>query len=537
MKSDALFTPRGPQSMLDTLWSGAGGPAHLELLRQNAYISMIETAQNVTDRYGLTREEIDAFALHSHPHAAQARSTRPLAKEIVPVAIPATRRSAERFFEHDETIRDDTTLDSLAKLPAPPGTTQITAGNSTPLSDGSSAAVIASDDVVAGLGVAPFARIVGSAVHALEPGLMGIAPAWAMTKVITAAGIAPDEMGVWEVHEAFAAQALGMLRELSTQFKGFEVPDDRLNLNGAPLPWAIRSGPRKNATCSPSPSRCGSETLATAFSVCARAQGRVWRCCSRTVNGPDQGSAFDGAWLERGGVQVALAEPKDLKAQVVVLVRFPDPFHPDTAGGLCTAFVIRPYDGEDLFLAVAEGIVGQSVPRLGCQPPPPRPRSELVAQLQVVALRRQRKNLARACDASALGLFDHPPATRAPFGSQRCGDPSGDHRAHLVEVVDAIHRRGQPPGDLRAAVDVERPGCVIVMPRTQPQPRRTDGRTDDSDLVSQRCSSMRDGAHPTARLAVDDATPYWTKSSISAAPAEVTKSAIQETKEIQPPGH
>ncbi|GII59886.1 hypothetical protein Pth03_82750 [Planotetraspora thailandica] len=66
----------------------------------------------------------------------------------------------------------------------------------------------------------------------MEPGLTGIAQAWAMTKVIKAAGIAPDEIGVWEVHEAFAAQALGVMREVSTQLKGFEVPDDRLNLNG-----------------------------------------------------------------------------------------------------------------------------------------------------------------------------------------------------------------------------------------------------------------------------------------------------------------
>lgn len=232
MKSDAPFAPRGPQFMLDTLWSGAGGPAHPELLRRNAYVSMIETAQNVADRYGLTREEIDAFALRSHHHAARAREAGRLAKEVVPVAIPATRRTAERLFEHDETIRDDTTLESLAKLPAQPGTTQMTAGNSTPLSDGSSAVVIASGDTVAGLGVAPLAKIVGSAVHALEPGLMGIAPAWAMTKVLKSAGVAPDEVGVWEVHEAFAAQALGVLRELSMQFEGFEVPDDRLNLNG-----------------------------------------------------------------------------------------------------------------------------------------------------------------------------------------------------------------------------------------------------------------------------------------------------------------
>jgi len=232
MKADTPFAPRGPQFMLDTLWSGAGGPPHPELLQRNAYISMIETAQNVADRYGLTREEIDAFALRSHRRAAQARNSGRLAKEITAVAVPATRRTPERLFEHDEAIRDDTTLDSLATLPAQPGTTQMTAGNSTPLSDGSSAVVIAGGEAVAELGLAPLAKIVGSAVHALEPGLMGIAPAWAMTKVIRAAGLAPEEIGVWEVHEAFAAQALGVLRELSTQFDGFEVSDDRLNLNG-----------------------------------------------------------------------------------------------------------------------------------------------------------------------------------------------------------------------------------------------------------------------------------------------------------------
>ncbi|WP_373318204.1 hypothetical protein [Planotetraspora kaengkrachanensis] len=98
--------------------------------------------------------------------------------------------------------------------------------------------------MVARLGVAPLARIVGSAGHSLEPGLMGIAPAWAMPKVIKAAGIAPDEIGVWEVHDAFAVQALG-------------------------------------------------------------ARGRVWPSCSRTTR-HEPGSAFDGARLERGGVQVAL---------------------------------------------------------------------------------------------------------------------------------------------------------------------------------------------------------------------------------------
>lgn len=232
MKADAPFAPRGPQLMLDTLWSGAGGPAHPELLSRNAYVSMIETAQNVADRYRITREEIDEFAVRSHRHAAQARDSGRLAQEIVPVTLTATRTSPARLFEHDETIRDDTTTESLAKLVAQPGTTQMTAGNSTPLSDGSSAVLIAGEEVVAELDAAPLARILGSAVHALEPSLMGIAPAWAMTKVIKTAGIDPDEIGVWEVHEAFAAQALGVLRELAAQLDGFEVPDDRLNLNG-----------------------------------------------------------------------------------------------------------------------------------------------------------------------------------------------------------------------------------------------------------------------------------------------------------------
>jgi acetyl-CoA acetyltransferase len=91
--------------------------------------------------------------------------------------VAACERSRERLLEHDETIRDDTSLDSLGKLAAQPGTAQMTAGNSAPLTDGSSAVVIVGGDPVAELGVAPLAKIVGSAVHALEAGLMGIAPA------------------------------------------------------------------------------------------------------------------------------------------------------------------------------------------------------------------------------------------------------------------------------------------------------------------------------------------------------------------------
>ena len=232
MKGDAPFMPRGPQFVLDTMWSGAGGPPNPKLLARNAYIGMIETAQNVADRYAMTREEIDAFALRSQQRARAARDSGRLAREIAPVTIPATRKTPERLVEHDEFIRDDTTLESLAALPAQPGTTQMTAGNSTPLSDGATALVLASGERTSDLGVAPLARIVSSAVYGNDPLVMGIAPAWALPLALRHAGLTPQEIDIWEIHEAFSAQALGVLRELPNQLDGFEVPDDKLTPNG-----------------------------------------------------------------------------------------------------------------------------------------------------------------------------------------------------------------------------------------------------------------------------------------------------------------
>lgn len=232
MKGDAPFSPRGPQILLDTMWAGAGGPPNPALLARNAYIAMIETAQNVADRYHLSREEIDAFALRSHQRAAAARDSGRLAKEIMPVTIAATKKSPERVFEHDEFIRDDTTAQRLAALPAQSGTTQMTAGNSSPLTDGASAIVIASAAKAAELGIAPMARVVSSAVYALDPLVMGLGPAYAMPLALERAGLAPEQVDVWEVHEAFSAQALGVLRELSSQLGGFTAPDDKLSPNG-----------------------------------------------------------------------------------------------------------------------------------------------------------------------------------------------------------------------------------------------------------------------------------------------------------------
>jgi acetyl-CoA acetyltransferase family protein len=232
MKGDAPFSPRGPVFLLDTMWAGAGGPPNPVLLARNAYVEMIKTAQNVADKYQLTRQEIDAFALRSHLHAAAARDSGRLAAEIYPVEVPGNRKEAAHTFEHDENIRGDTTADRLAALPPQPNTTQMTAGNSSPLSDGASAVVLASRAEAAALGVQPLARVVASATHALDPQLMGIAPAFAMAKALRRAELGPGDIDVWEVHEAFSAQALGVLRELPNQLGGFEVPDERLNPNG-----------------------------------------------------------------------------------------------------------------------------------------------------------------------------------------------------------------------------------------------------------------------------------------------------------------
>ena len=194
---------------------------------------MIKTAQNVADRYQLSREEIDAFALRSHHHAAAARDSGRLAAEIHPVEIPGTRKTPARTFEHDEMIRGDTTAEQLAALPPQPNTTQMTAGNSSPLSDGASAVVLASGGAAADLGIDPAGPGGGighlrprSPVHGDRSRLRHrqgarSGPAWH-----------PTDIDVWEVHEAFAAQALGVLRELTNQLDGFEVPDERLNPNG-----------------------------------------------------------------------------------------------------------------------------------------------------------------------------------------------------------------------------------------------------------------------------------------------------------------
>ena len=234
MKGEEPFSPRGAQLVLDTMWAGAGGPPHPGLLARNAYMEMIRTAQKLADIYELSREDIDAFALRSHQHAAAARDRGRLAKEIVPVELPARRGQPPTRFEHDEIIRADTTLERLAALPPQPSTTVMTAGNSSPLSDGASAVVIASPERARELGLEPLARVVASATVAVDPTIMGIAPAYAIPKAIARAGLQPDDIDVYEVHEAFAAQVLAVIREFATQ-TSWTIPDDRLNPNGGAI--------------------------------------------------------------------------------------------------------------------------------------------------------------------------------------------------------------------------------------------------------------------------------------------------------------
>jgi acetyl-CoA acetyltransferase family protein len=231
MKGDAPFMPRGPVFMLDTMWAGAGGPPNPKLLAREAYVEMIKTAQNLATRYEIPREEIDAFALRSHRNAAAARDSGRFAKEIVPVEVPAGRKGERQTFAHDESIRDDTTLERLAALPPQPGTDNMTAGNASPLSDGASGIVLASADRAEQLGLTPIARVLASAAVGVDPQIMGIAPAYALPMAIERAGLTADQIDVYEIHEAFAAQVLAVLREFRTQ-TGFEIPDNRLNPNG-----------------------------------------------------------------------------------------------------------------------------------------------------------------------------------------------------------------------------------------------------------------------------------------------------------------
>ena len=284
MKGEAPFMPRGPVFMLDTMWAGAGGPPNPALLARNAYIEMMQTAQNVADRYELTREEIDAFALRSHQHAAAARdSGPPRRRRSTRSRSPPPASSPARTFEHDESIRDDTTAEKLAALPAQPNTTQMTAGNSSPLNDGASAVVLASGDGRRGArrraaGARgrvgdPRARPAGHGHRARVRDPEGARARRPLSR---------PTIDVWEVHEAYAARRSASCASCRTSSTASRSPTSASTPTAARSRSATRSAPRARATCSRSPPSCACASRATACSACASARARASRCAGES---------------------------------------------------------------------------------------------------------------------------------------------------------------------------------------------------------------------------------------------------------------
>jgi 3-oxoadipyl-CoA thiolase len=181
--------------------------------------SMGETGENVAERYGISREDQDAFALESHRRWAAAHEAGRFADELIPVGD----------VERDEHPRPDTSLEKLASLrPAFREGGTVTAGNSSGVNDGAAALVVASSERAADLGVDPLGRFVASAVAGVDPRVMGIGPVPAVRKVLARASLDVADLDLVELNEAFASQSLHVIREL-----GFDP--ERVNVNGGAI--------------------------------------------------------------------------------------------------------------------------------------------------------------------------------------------------------------------------------------------------------------------------------------------------------------
>ncbi|WP_317040151.1 3-oxoadipyl-CoA thiolase [Pontibacter chinhatensis] len=191
---------------------------------------MGNTAENLAEKYEISREDQDKFAYHSQRKAAQAQQNGILAEEIMPVTIPQ-RKGDPVVVSEDEFIRPNTTVETLAKLrPAFKADGTVTAGNASGLNDGAAAAYVVSGEAVEKYGLKPLARIVSSAVVGVEPRIMGIGPVPATQKALERAGLSLDDMDIIELNEAFAAQSLACTRAL-----GLEDEDPRVNVNGGAI--------------------------------------------------------------------------------------------------------------------------------------------------------------------------------------------------------------------------------------------------------------------------------------------------------------
>ena len=186
--------------------------------------SMPETGENVAARFGVSREDQDAFALRSQQRAGEAIAAGRLAEEIVPVSVPR-RKQDPLIISQDEHPRPDTTAEALAKLGTPfKENGSVTAGNASGVNDGACALILASEAAANANGLTPRARVVAMATAGVEPSIMGIGPAPASKKVLALAGLSIEQMDVIELNEAFAAQGLAVTRELG-------LADDAAHVN------------------------------------------------------------------------------------------------------------------------------------------------------------------------------------------------------------------------------------------------------------------------------------------------------------------
>ena len=224
-KPDGAY-PRGPQTVYDTALGWR--LVNAKMAEMYGTLQMGETAERVAQKYEVSREDQDAFALRSHQRALAAQKSGRLAEEIVPIDVPQKKGEAVRLVD-DEGPRADTSLEALAKLrPAFADNGSVTAGNSSPLNDGAAAIVLMSADEAKRRGLKPIARFVAAAAAGVHPDYMGIGPVPSSLKALQQAGLEPGDIGVVELNEAFASQSLACMRLLG-------LDEERVNVNGGAI--------------------------------------------------------------------------------------------------------------------------------------------------------------------------------------------------------------------------------------------------------------------------------------------------------------
>ena len=205
--------------------------------KPEVYLPMIETADIVAARYGVSREAQDAFALESQRRTAAAQQAGRFAQEIVPITVTKIVTDKATGATHEEVVtltsdecnRPETTLEGLAKLKPVRGEDQfITAGNASQLSDGASACVLMSAEQASKRGLEPLGIFRGYAAAGCEPDEMGIGPVFAIPRLLQRAGLSIDDIDLWELNEAFASQVLYCRDRLG-------IPQDRLNVDGGAI--------------------------------------------------------------------------------------------------------------------------------------------------------------------------------------------------------------------------------------------------------------------------------------------------------------